>query len=147
MVTCWLAACLRGGGQAVQTWHEAGVLHLDIKPSNVAVDAAGEVVVLDAGHSRILETGSTTCRVSCGHGTRGFIPPELEDTGSGIAGPWCDVFSLGKTLDWMVCRVYVRGLATLGIHHFCCHAAQTPQVHRPYWQSTRPGSMHDFTQP
>ena len=88
--------------QAVQAWHEAGVLHLDIKPSNVAVDAAGEVVVLDAGHSRILETGSTTCRVSCGHGTRGFIPPELEDTGSGIAGPWCDVFSLGKTLDWML---------------------------------------------
>jgi len=88
--------------QAVQAWHEAGVLHLDIKPSNVAVDAAGEVVVLDAGHSRILETGSTTCRVSCGHGTRGFTPPELEDTGSGIAGPWCDVFSLGKTLDWML---------------------------------------------
>ena len=56
---CWLAPwCLLCLHQAVMAWHAAGVLHLDIKPANVATTTAGDVVVLDAGVSRFATSGS-----------------------------------------------------------------------------------------
>ena len=84
-------------GQAIEAWHEAGFLHLDIKPGNVALDAGGGVVVLDAGHARKMTRGAVP--VSHGHGTPGFVAPELlADDTPAVATAACDVFSLGKML-------------------------------------------------
>ena len=47
-------------------WHAAGVLHLDLKPSNIATTAAGDVVVLDAGISRFMTDGSVAVRGAVG---------------------------------------------------------------------------------
>ena len=41
---CWVAACL---ADALQYAHDRGLLHLDIKPSNVLVAAAGVPMPLD----------------------------------------------------------------------------------------------------
>lgn len=41
--------------RAVSALHAAGLLHLDLKPSNVLVDRTGRVVVLDFGLARLLE--------------------------------------------------------------------------------------------
>ena len=57
-------------------WHAAGVLHLDIKPANIATTSTGDVVVLDAGVSRFTNKGSAT--VSGAVGTPGYIAPELQ---------------------------------------------------------------------
>ena len=81
--------------QAVMAWHAAGVLHLDLKPSNIATTAAGDVVVLDAGISRFMTDGSVAVRGAVG--TRGYMAPELRDDGRHVAVAACDVFSLGVT--------------------------------------------------
>ena len=81
--------------QAVMAWHAAGVLHLDLKPSNIATTAAGDVVVLDAGISRFMTDGSVAVRGAVG--TRGYMAPELRDDGRHVAVAACDVYSLGMT--------------------------------------------------
>ena len=98
-------------GQAIEAWHEVGFVHLDIKPGNVALDAGGGVVVLDAGHARKMTGGAVP--VSHGHGTPGFVAPELlaHDTPA-VATAACDVFSLGKMLKYLVRGFRVVCLAT-----------------------------------
>jgi len=76
-------------------WHAAGVLHLDIKPANVATTAAGEVVVLDAGLSAFTTAGSAVVHGPVG--TPGYMAPELRGHGKHVAVAACDVFSLGAT--------------------------------------------------
>ena len=115
-------------------WHAAGVLHLDIKPANVATTKAGDVVVLDAGVSRFATEGSVI--VDGAVGTPGYIAPELRGDGKHVAIAACDVFSLGttyrKALDRWVrtscrrgCRV-VRTWCSYGVagwqthDRFCC---------------------------
>ena len=87
---CWRWRC-----QAVMAWHAAGVLHLDLKPSNVATTADGDVVVLDAGISVFMTDGSATVRG--GVGTPGYQAPELRGSGHHVAVAACDVYSLGVT--------------------------------------------------
>ena len=101
-------------GQAIEAWHEAGFLHLDIKPGNVALDAGGGVVVLDAGHARKMTGGAVP--VSHGHGTPGFVAPELlADDTPAVATAACDVFSLGKMLKYLVRAFQVVCLATCAL--------------------------------
>ena len=76
-------------------WHAAGVLHLDIKPANIATTKSGDVVVLDAGVSKFATGGSAVVHGAVG--TPGYIAPELRGDGQHVAIAACDVFSLGTT--------------------------------------------------
>ncbi|MFZ5475442.1 MAG: serine/threonine-protein kinase [Myxococcota bacterium] len=72
--------------------HARGVVHRDVKPENILVDAAGHVKVADFGIARALgEPGTATVA-----GTPAFMSPEA------IAGaspdPRMDVFSLGAVV-------------------------------------------------
>lgn len=82
------------GGLA--TVHDAGVLHLDVKPSNVLVTDDGVAKLADFGVARdvhALETLSGDGRI---HGTPGYLSPEAAETND---VSWsADVFSLGATL-------------------------------------------------
>ena len=99
-------------------WHAAGVLHLDLKPSNVAISADGDVVVLDAGISKCVTDGSVAVRGAVG--TPGYMAPELRGDGSHVAVAACDVFSLGATyrraLDrWAKATRYSKRRAVRGV--------------------------------
>ena len=53
-------------------WHEAGNVHLDIKPVTGSLDTSGGVVVLDAGHARKARLALSWLRIlahyrSCNH--------------------------------------------------------------------------------
>ncbi|HJN73191.1 MAG TPA: serine/threonine-protein kinase [Myxococcota bacterium] len=79
--------------EAVAHLHNRGILHGDLKPSNVMVDEYGCPRIIDLGTARLL----ADVRVPRGfHGTLGYAAPELLK--AEIAGPAADIYSLGALL-------------------------------------------------
>jgi transcriptional regulator with GAF, ATPase, and Fis domain/tetratricopeptide (TPR) repeat protein len=77
--------------------HRRGVVHGDLKPANLIVDADGAPHVIDFGLARA--TGERASRESTGGGTPEFMAPELlSGEGASVRG---DVYALGATL-WTV---------------------------------------------
>jgi serine/threonine-protein kinase len=78
---------------AVAHLHDLGLVHLDLKPNNLLVDANGRVHLLDLGEVRRLDAGS-----SLAHGQRAltarYAAPEQLD-GRALT-PATDVFALGR---------------------------------------------------
>jgi len=91
--TLALAAGLAEGLSAI---HAAGVVHCDLKPSNVLLSQDGPRVI-DFGISRAAEMVSVT-GVGLVVGSPGFMSPE-QATGGKI-GPPSDIFSLGAVLTF-----------------------------------------------
>jgi hypothetical protein len=53
--------------------HDEGLLHLDIKPENVIINAKGQVKVTDFGLATLMDASG---KGSAGGGTIGYMPPE-----------------------------------------------------------------------
>ena len=70
-----------------------GIVHGDMKPSNVLLDSKGRARVSDFGLARSISTTARTTHVGGGVGTPGFMPPELLKNG-GKSTAEGDVFAL-----------------------------------------------------
>jgi serine/threonine protein kinase len=81
--------------QALAAAHGAGIVHRDVKPSNLLVTASGHVKLSDFGIAR-LETDMGTTRTGLLVGSPGYLAPEVASGGS--ATPASDMWSLGATL-------------------------------------------------
>nr|WP_239153240.1 serine/threonine-protein kinase [Virgisporangium aliadipatigenens] len=80
---------------ALHAAHRAGVMHRDVKPSNVLLSDDGRVVLTDFGIASV-EGDSTVTRPGLVLGSPAYIAPERAR--EGIAGPASDLWSLGATL-------------------------------------------------
>ena len=56
--------------------HEHGILHRDIKPGNILLDAKGEPHLTDFGLARLVESESTVTRTLEVIGTPSYMAPE-----------------------------------------------------------------------
>jgi serine/threonine protein kinase len=89
-----LRAALLSLGRAVSALHAAGVVHRDIKPTNVLVDGNGRVVLLDFGLATSgARPGESDVRVV---GTADYMAPE-QASGRKV-GPEADWYSVGVVL-------------------------------------------------
>ena len=80
--------------------HRAGIVHRDVKPSNLMVDAAGGVKVADLGLARSLVGSSDATVEGAMIGTPAYMAPEqLVDPRR--ATPAADVYGLGATFAFL----------------------------------------------
>jgi predicted Ser/Thr protein kinase len=83
---------------ALEFAHEKGVIHRDVKPSNVLIDSSGKAMLTDFGLARFIE-GSNTLTGSMMMGTPAYVSPE-QGRGQKLDGR-ADQYSLGVILYQM----------------------------------------------
>ncbi|MEQ9408546.1 MAG: protein kinase [Fuerstiella sp.] len=84
-------------GSALHAAHEYGVIHRDVKPSNLLLDAAGHLWIADFGLARCASDRSLT-RTGDVVGTMRYMSPEQARGDSALVDQRTDVYSLGATL-------------------------------------------------
>ncbi|MBI1851016.1 MAG: SUMF1/EgtB/PvdO family nonheme iron enzyme [Planctomycetes bacterium] len=82
---------------ALESAHRKGVIHRDVKPANILIDAQGEPHLVDFGVALVLGAPHLT-RPGREAGTACYMAPEQIEGRSDQIGPATDVFSLGATL-------------------------------------------------
>lgn len=96
----WVQICLRIAREvayALAHAHERGVLHRDVKPSNVMITPEGRVLLLDFGLA-ISEHSSPLTRSGALVGSLPYMAPEQVAGDADSVGPATDVYALGVTL-------------------------------------------------
>jgi WD40 repeat protein len=88
-----LAKVARG----VQHAHERGILHRDLKPGNILIDAAGEPYVADFGLAKWIDDDRNLTMTAAVLGTPHYIAPE-QASGSKALTTAVDIYSLGAIL-------------------------------------------------
>jgi sugar lactone lactonase YvrE len=79
----------------LQAVHDAGLLHLDIKPDNIYLRKDAQPMLIDFGSSRqTREDASASQKVTI---SRGYAAPEQYPR-NGERGPWSDVYGVGASL-------------------------------------------------
>src|SRR6184192_143744 len=78
--------------------HEHGILHRDIKPGNILLDAKGEPHLTDFGLARLVETESTVTRTKEVLGTPSYMAPEQAVGETKKLTSATDVYGLGAVL-------------------------------------------------
>jgi tetratricopeptide (TPR) repeat protein len=84
--------------RAVHYAHQRGILHRDLKPTNILIDAQGEPHITDFGLAKIMEGNGTITLTTGIVGTPGYMPPEQGTGGPKAITVGADVYSLGAIL-------------------------------------------------
>src|SRR5881396_2365028 len=78
--------------------HEHGILHRDIKPGNVLLDAKGEPHLTDFGLARLVESESSVTQTLDVLGTPSYMAPEQAVGNNAAVSSATDVYGLGGVL-------------------------------------------------
>jgi serine/threonine protein kinase len=78
--------------------HEHGILHRDIKPGNILLDAKGEPHLTDFGLAQLVESESTVTRTMEVLGTPSYMAPEQAVGNNAAVSSATDVYGIGAVL-------------------------------------------------
>jgi serine/threonine protein kinase len=108
----WIADVLLKVAGALAHCHDSGVIHRDIKPTNILIEEGTcRPVIVDFGlvkrdavvFGSLSQDALTKLSVTGeAKGTPAYMPPEQADASLGETGPWSDVYSLGATLYYLL---------------------------------------------
>jgi serine/threonine protein kinase/Tfp pilus assembly protein PilF len=84
--------------RAVEYAHSRSILHRDLKPGNILLDALAEPLVSDFGLAKWLDESSDLTRTLTIFGTPGYIAPEQAHGPAASLKPTADIYSLGAIL-------------------------------------------------
>jgi serine/threonine protein kinase len=124
--------------RAVAYIHSRGILHQDIKPSNVLIDAKNHPRLIDFGLARMRDAWSNEASASIG-GTISYMSPEQALGGAEkIAAP-TDVFGLGGVLYYLLTgRPVYQSTSRMGMLR---QASEGDQIPPRSFNSKVPGSL------
>lgn len=146
--------CRIGAGvaHALLAAHTRGVVHRDVKPENVLLDASTDpasVKLADFGIARLVG-GSALSRTTALIGTPSYLAPEV--CAGGPAVPAGDLYALGVLLYEMSCGVppFVGELIAVLTSHVTLRPGRPDGIPAPLWElverllakdpATRPGA-------
>lgn len=78
---------------ALETLHEAGILHRDVSPDNIFLCSDGKIKLIDFGASRLSDRDDSCQEVIV---KPGYAPPE-QYSKDAAQGAWTDLYALGAT--------------------------------------------------
>ena len=84
--------------RAMHYAHQQGILHRDLKPGNILIDAQDEVHITDFGLAKRLNGDAGLTRTGMILGTPSYMAPEQASGKIHELGPACDIYGMGEIL-------------------------------------------------
>jgi len=93
-----IAQLVAHAARAVHYAHQRGILHRDLKPTNILIDAAREPHITDFGLAKLVDNDTSLIQTIEVLGTPAYMAPELASGKAAEATTAADIYSLGAIL-------------------------------------------------